>query len=63
MVAVPDFRNAMALLGGAVSVIATDGEAGRCGFTASARIDVLQPRLSPARGGLENAQRNASLIS
>jgi flavin reductase len=40
MVAVPDFRNAMALLGGAVSVITTDGEAGRCGFTASAVCSV-----------------------
>jgi flavin reductase len=40
MVAVPDFRNAMALLGGAVSVITTDGQAGRCGFTASAVCSV-----------------------
>lgn len=40
MVDVPDFRNAMAMLGGAVSVIATDGPAGRFGFTASAVCSV-----------------------
>lgn len=40
MVDVTDFRNAMALLGGAVSVITTDGPAGRCGFTASAVCSV-----------------------
>ncbi|PXF31573.1 flavin reductase [Pokkaliibacter plantistimulans] len=34
------FRNGMALLGGAVSVITTDGEAGRFGFTASAVCSV-----------------------
>ncbi len=34
------FRNAMAMLGGAVSVIATDGPAGRWGFTASAVCSV-----------------------
>ncbi|MBD1551141.1 flavin reductase [Pseudomonas typographi] len=40
MVDVADFRNAMALLGGAVSVITTDGPAGRFGFTASAVCSV-----------------------
>lgn len=40
MVDVASFRNAMALLGGAVSVITTDGTAGRCGFTASAVCSV-----------------------
>ncbi|MFJ4455337.1 flavin reductase [Pseudomonas sp. NPDC089392] len=40
MVEVTRFRNAMALLGGAVSVITTDGPAGRFGFTASAVCSV-----------------------
>lgn len=40
MVDTTGFRNAMALLGGAVSVITTDGEAGRFGFTASAVCSV-----------------------
>jgi Conserved protein/domain typically associated with flavoprotein oxygenases, DIM6/NTAB family len=40
MVDVSQFRNAMALLGGAVSVITTDGPAGRFGFTASAVCSV-----------------------
>lgn len=35
-----DFRNGMALLSGAVSVITTDGEAGRFGFTATAVCSV-----------------------
>lgn len=35
-----DFRNAMARLGAAVSVIATDGPAGRGGFTATAVCSV-----------------------
>lgn len=40
MVDVSVFRNAMALLGGAVSVITTNGPAGRFGFTASAVCSV-----------------------
>jgi flavin reductase len=40
MVDVASFRNAMALMGGAVSVITTDGAAGRYGFTASAVCSV-----------------------
>lgn len=40
MVDVTQFRNAMAMLGGAVSVITTDGPAGRFGFTASAVCSV-----------------------
>jgi flavin reductase len=40
MVDTTGFRNAMALLGGAVSVITTDGGAGRFGFTASAVCSV-----------------------
>lgn len=40
MVDTTGFRNAMALLGGAVSVITTDGAAGRWGFTASAVCSV-----------------------
>ncbi|MGF6396072.1 flavin reductase [Pseudomonas plecoglossicida] len=40
MVDVNQFRNAMAMLGGAVSVITTDGPAGRFGFTASAVCSV-----------------------
>lgn len=40
MVDINGFRNAMALLGGAVSVITTDGPAGRFGFTASAVCSV-----------------------
>lgn len=34
------FRNGMALLGGAVNIITTDGEAGRFGFTATAVCSV-----------------------
>lgn len=34
------FRNGMAMLGGAVSVITTDGESGRFGFTATAVTSV-----------------------
>lgn len=40
MVDITHFRNAMAMLGGAVSVITTDGVAGRGGFTASAVCSV-----------------------
>lgn len=40
MVDVTGFRNAMARLGGAVSVITTDGPDGRFGFTASAVCSV-----------------------
>ncbi|MFV3288804.1 flavin reductase [Pseudomonas sp. NY11955] len=40
MVDTTRFRNAMAMLGGAVSVITTDGPAGRFGFTASAVCSV-----------------------
>ncbi|MBA1274544.1 flavin reductase [Stutzerimonas azotifigens] len=40
MVDVTGFRNAMAMLGGAVSVITTDGPSGRFGFTASAVCSV-----------------------
>lgn len=40
MVDLTSFRNAMAMLGGAVSVITTDGAAGRFGFTASAVCSV-----------------------
>ncbi|MDU9031236.1 flavin reductase [Pseudomonas mediterranea] len=40
MVDLISFRNAMAMLGGAVSVITTDGDAGRFGFTASAVCSV-----------------------
>ncbi|CAN7450715.1 flavin reductase [Aquipseudomonas alcaligenes] len=40
MVDTTGFRNAMALLGGAVSVITTNGNAGRFGFTASAVCSV-----------------------
>ncbi|CAD5106220.1 flavin reductase [Zestomonas carbonaria] len=40
MVDTNGFRNAMALLGGAVSVITTDGQSGRFGFTASAVCSV-----------------------
>jgi flavin reductase len=40
MVDIASFRNAMALMGGAVSVITTDGPAGRYGFTASAVCSV-----------------------
>lgn len=35
-----DFRDAMARLGGAVSIVTTDGPAGRSGFTASAVCSV-----------------------
>ena len=34
------FRNGMSLLGGAVTVITTDGDAGRFGFTATAVTSV-----------------------
>ncbi len=40
MVDLTSFRNAMAMLGGAVSVITTDGDSGRFGFTASAVCSV-----------------------
>jgi len=40
MIATADFRNAMALLAGAVNVITTDGPAGLAGFTASAVCSV-----------------------
>jgi flavin reductase len=64
MIAVPDFRNAMALLGGAVSVITTDGEAGRCGFTASAVCSVTDspPTLLVCmnRASLNNANFKAN---
>ena len=40
MVDTTGFRNSMAMLGGAVSVITTDGPAGRFGFTASAVCSV-----------------------
>ncbi|MEN5037569.1 flavin reductase [Pseudomonas sp. TWI929] len=40
MIDITRFRNAMAMLGGAVSVITTDGPAGRFGFTASAVCSV-----------------------
>lgn len=40
MIDINSFRNAMARLGGAVSVITTDGPAGRFGFTASAVCSV-----------------------
>ncbi|MDT3722437.1 flavin reductase [Pseudomonas oryzihabitans] len=40
MVDLSAFRNAMSMLGGAVSVITTDGPAGRFGFTASAVCSV-----------------------
>lgn len=35
-----DFRNAMAQLGSAITIITTDGPAGRFGFTASAVCSV-----------------------
>ncbi|WP_432697353.1 flavin reductase [Marinobacterium sp. YM272] len=40
MIDLEAFRNGMALLGGAVSVISTDGEAGKFGFTATAVTSV-----------------------
>jgi len=40
MVSIPDFRNGMSLLAGAVNVITTDGAAGLAGFTASAVCSV-----------------------
>ena len=40
MVEIEAFRDGMALLGSAVSVITTDGEAGRAGFTATAVCSV-----------------------
>ncbi|MDD2052284.1 flavin reductase [Pseudomonas putida] len=40
MVDTTGFRNSMAMLGGAVSIITTDGPAGRFGFTASAVCSV-----------------------
>ncbi|MCD4867116.1 MULTISPECIES: flavin reductase [unclassified Pseudomonas] len=64
MVEVAEFRNAMALLGGAVSVITTDGEAGRFGFTASAVCSVTDspPTLLVCmnRGSHSNAQFKAN---
>ncbi|MGX1321780.1 flavin reductase [Bradyrhizobium sp. USDA 377] len=39
-VAPPDYRDAMARLGAAVSIVTTDGPAGRAGFTASAVCSV-----------------------
>jgi flavin reductase len=41
-----DFRNAMAQLGSAITIITTDGPAGRFGFTASAVCSVTD---SPPR--------------
>ncbi|MDK2778022.1 MAG: flavin reductase [Pseudomonadota bacterium] len=40
MIDIQLFRNGMAMLGGAVSVITTDGKAGRFGFTATAVTSV-----------------------
>ncbi|MDD0812692.1 flavin reductase [Curvibacter sp. RS43] len=40
MVSIPEFRNGMSLLAGAVNVITTDGAAGLAGFTASAVCSV-----------------------
>jgi flavin reductase len=40
MVSQQSYRDAMARLGAAVSVVTTDGPAGRCGFTASAVCSV-----------------------
>jgi len=40
MIDIDAFRNGMALLGGAVSVITTDGAAGKFGFTATAVTSV-----------------------
>ncbi|WP_295470852.1 flavin reductase [uncultured Pseudomonas sp.] len=66
MVDVNSFRNAMAMLGGAVSVITTDGPAGRCGFTASAVCSVTDspPTLLVCmnRASQSNAQFKANGI-
>lgn len=40
MVDSSEFRNAMAMLGSAVTIVTTDGPAGRFGFTASAVCSV-----------------------
>lgn len=40
MISIPEFRNGMSLLVGAVNVITTDGAAGLAGFTASAVCSV-----------------------
>ncbi|MGB1092459.1 MAG: flavin reductase [Oceanobacter sp.] len=40
MIDIEAFRNGMSLLGGAVSIITTDGEAGKFGFTATAVTSV-----------------------
>lgn len=40
MINITDFRNGMSLLGGAVSIITTHGENGKCGITASAVCSV-----------------------
>ncbi len=64
MVDVNQFRNAMALLGGAVTVITTDGPAGRFGFTASAVCSVtdVPPTLLVCmnRASYSNAQFKAN---
>ncbi|MNG71382.1 FMN reductase (NADH) RutF [compost metagenome] len=64
MVDINQFRNAMALLGGAVSVITTDGPSGRFGFTASAVCSVTDspPTLLVCmnRGSHSNAQFKAN---
>ncbi|WP_442114032.1 flavin reductase [Pseudomonas sp. NUPR-001] len=66
MVDVSSFRNAMALLGGAVSVITTDGVAGRFGFTASAVCSVTDspPTLLVCmnRASQSNAQFQANAV-
>lgn len=67
MVDITGFRNAMALLGGAVSVITTDGEAGRFGFTASAVCSVtdspptLLVCMNRASHSHEHFKRNGAL--
>lgn len=64
MVEINQFRNAMALLGGAVTVITTDGPAGRFGFTASAVCSVtdVPPTLLVCmnRSSYSNAQFKAN---
>ncbi|RWU18990.1 flavin reductase [Pseudomonas alkylphenolica] len=66
MVDLTSFRNAMAMLGGAVSVITTDGEAGRFGFTASAVCSVTDspPTLLVCmnRASPSNAQFQANAV-
>jgi flavin reductase len=58
------YRDAMARLGAAVSVVTTDGPAGRCGFTASAVCSVTDepPTLLVCmnRGGDLNAKFKAN---